>query len=37
MAFTIGLIACIAGAGILLGFVEIQIEGKNGWAEKLPC
>jgi hypothetical protein len=37
MASVIGLIIYTACVGIVLGYFEIQIEGKNGWARKLPC
>jgi len=37
MAFPIGLILYTVGIGIVLGYFETQIEGKDGWAEKLPC
>jgi len=23
--------------GVIFGLLEIQIEGRHGWAEKLPC
>ena len=33
----VGLIAFMVVLAVLLAFWEIQIEGKDGWAGKLPC
>ena len=33
----IAFLVYILALAVILALWEIQIEGKNGWAEKLPC
>jgi hypothetical protein len=37
MIAMIGMIIYAVFLGLALAFLEVQIEGKYGWAEKLPC
>lgn len=37
MAAWIGIIGYVVAIALILAILEIQIEGKHGWAEKLPC
>lgn len=37
LIYLLGIVVYMAVMGIALAFWEVQIEGKHGWAEKLPC